>query len=431
MIGLVVLIGAAKVHAFIALILAGLGLGLGAGLPVTQTLSTFQKGFGETIGGVGVVLALGTMLGKLLTDSGGAERLVSALVDRAGARTLPWAMAAAAMIVGIPMFFEVGLVLLMPMIVLVSQRTGGSVLRVGLPALAALSILHGLVPPHPAPLLAAGVLGADLGTTMGLGLVVAIPTVALAGPVFGAWIAKRIDPTPAPLIGPGTAGAHPRCGPGPFAAGGAILLPVLLMLLRSAADLAGATGAASQVVRLAGHPMVALLVAVGAAVFILGYRPGGDLGRVPSLLGESLAPIAGIVMIIGAGGGFKETLIESGVGGALAKAAESASLSPLLLGWLVAVSIRVATGSATVATVGASGVLAPMVPSLGHTSRPLLALSIGAGSLFFSHVNDAGFWMVKEYFGMSIGETLRSWSTMETLLSVGALVLILALNLVH
>jgi len=425
--GIVVLISIVKVHPFIALLFASGWVSLGAGLPPDKAISVFQKGAGETLGGVGLVVALGAMFGKLLADSGGADRVVSAIAGRTGPKHLPWAMALCAMLVGIPMFFEVGLVLLMPMILLAARRAGGSTLRIGIPALAGLSALHGLIPPHPGPLLAIAALGADVGRTLSAGLLVAVPTVIVAGPLFGMWIARRMDPLTPPLASPVmTAPADPSLAPSVWVTLSTLLLPVALMLGRAVVALTS-KGPPSAVVTFVGHPIVAMLIAVVVAMYTLGRARGVGLQKVGTALGESLAPIAAIVIILGAGGGFKQTLVDSGVGEAIGRAAQGSHVPPLLLGWLVAVAIRVATGSATLATVAASGILAPIVPTL-HVSRPLMVLAIGSGSLFFSHVNDAGFWLVKEYFGMTVGETLKSWSAMETLISVFAMACVMALS---
>lgn len=474
-IALVVLLTAvAKVHPFLALIAGTLLVAFSAGVPVAKVLPTFETGVGGVLGGVGVIVALGAMLGRLLVDSGGAQRLVNALVGRTGPRWVPWSMALAAMIIGIPMFFEVGLVLLVPIVYLVWRRTGGSILRVGIPALAGLSILHGLIPPHPGPLIAISALHADLGTTLLLGVIVAIPTAILAGPVFGGFISRRIIPNPPSRLaeqyaasaglpaarpaaltstGPGTtgqtsaaAGATATVGepadapadapaveesdavasPSVAATLAVILLPVAIMLARTVVDLtAPAKSEAIKIADFVGDPIMAMVIAVAVALVV--FR----LGRARSgvSLSESLAPIAGILLIIGAGGGFKQMLVQTGIADSIGKAAHGSHLSLLLLAWLVAVAIRLATGSATVATVTAAGIIAPIAASSPHVSAPLLALAIGSGSLFFSHVNDAGFWLVKEFFGMDVKQTLASWSVMETILSVVSIAVILALGI--
>ena len=427
--GIVVLITLAKVHPFLALMLGSGWTGLTAGLPAQQALSAFEKGAGDTLANVGVVVALGAMFGKLLADSGGAERVVSVILGRAGRRGVPWAIAVAAMLIGIPIFFEVGVVLLMPIVLLLARKTGGSVLRVGIPALAGLSVLHGLIPPHPGPLMATAMLKADLGETMAYGLLVAVPTVVIAGPLFGALISRRLE-LHAPAQPPTEPASATRQARSPsFAVTLAmLLLPVALMLTRAVVDLAGLHGRLPAIGRLLGDPLVAMLVTVLAATFPFGYARGASLLEVGRLLGDSLAPASGIILIIGAGGGFKQTLVSTGIGDTIGKVAQNSDLPPLLLAWLIAAAIRVATGSATVATLTAAGLMASIAPTIPSVSLPLMALSIGAGSLFFSHVNDAGFWLVKEYFGMSVGETLKSWSAMETIISVVGMSFILALN---
>jgi GntP family gluconate:H+ symporter len=374
------------------------------------------------------------------------------------------------MIVGLPLFFEIGVVLLIPVIFLVTRRAQTSVVRIGIPTLAGLSVMHGLVPPHPGPLIAINALNADLGQTLAYGLLVAIPTVIVAGPVYGGWIGRRVSPTPpARLVaqfthedvdedGTGaTAQAH-TTGATATAVGikaepevststrtvtetdrrpsfgisiATVLLPVVLMLGKALADITlDKKNGLRSFLDFIGDPLVALLLAVLVAMFTFGYLRGFSRQRVSDMIGLSLAPIAAIVMIIGAGGGFKQILVAIGIGDALGKAAAASHLSAIALGWLIAVGIRLATGSATVATVTAAGLMAPLLSQLHDVNRPLLALAIGSGSLFLSHVNDAGFWLVKEYFGMTVGETFKTWSAMETIISVVSFVFILLLSLV-
>jgi gluconate:H+ symporter, GntP family len=435
---IVVLITAFKVHAFIAVIIGSGVVGLASGLRAPDVIKHFQTGFGSTLGGVGILVGLGTMLGRLLADCGGADRIVSTILGWAGERRLPWAMTLIAMIIGIPLFFEVGVVLLIPVILLMTKRSGSSVIRVGLPALAGLSVMHGLVPPHPGPLIAVDALKADLGQTMGFGLLVAIPTVIIAGPLFSSWIGARVRPEPpaelAEQFARGRAGAGEALPAGAPSFGvtlGTVLLPVVLMLGKALVDLLlDKRSAARAAMDFVGDPFMALLISVIVAMFTFGYFRGFSRKKVSDLLGSSLAPIAAIVLIIGAGGGFKQVLIASGIGDAIGKAAAGTSISPLILGWLIAVGIRLATGSATVATVTASGLMAPVAARIPGIHLPLLALAIGSGSLFFSHVNDAGFWLVKEYFGMSVGQTIKTWSAMETILSVVGLVFVLLCGLI-
>jgi GntP family gluconate:H+ symporter len=390
------------------------------------------------------------------------------VVEHVSLHRLPWAMGGVAALIGLPLFFEVGVVLLVPVVLLVSLRSRANLLRIGIPALAGLSVLHGLVPPHPGPLVAIDALKADLGTTLALGLLVAIPTVILAGPVFGNLISRyvviehprqilpehemagagapaRADLAPGDeLRNPGApAETSARTGGAGGAPGYAfrrpdvvptvltVLLPVALMLLRAIGEVVlDPESTLSKVLVIAGTPVVALLAGVIVGMFTLGARVGMDRGQISASLGGALPGIAGILLIVAAGGGFKQTLIDAGVGEVVGNAAKGANLSPLLLGWLVAVGIRLATGSATVATITAAGIVAPLAASLDQPGVALLALAIGSGSLFFSHVNDAGFWLVKEYFGMTVGQTLKTWSVMETIISVCGLVFVLLLNIV-
>ncbi|MEU4470245.1 SLC13 family permease [Micromonospora sp. NPDC023888] len=466
----VLLIAWAKVHPFLSLILGAAVLGVAASVAPDKMITSFTAGVGSTAGGVGLLIALGAMIGGLLAESGGADGIVNRTVGRVSGRALPWAMAGVAALIGLPLFFEVGVVLLVPIVLLVSMRTDVPLMKIGIPALAGLSVLHGLVPPHPGPLVAISSLNADLGLTLGLGLLVAIPTVIISGPVFGTFIARyvpatapaallptRRDPgrttgTAAPrdvdgdlltdddLVNPG--GGRPgepvddsgtetaRRTPAFWPAVITVLLPVVLMLLRAIGELTLDEGTAGRkTLDIVGTPIVALLAGVILAMFTLGYQAGFSRSQVSSVIGGSLPPIAGILLIVAAGGGFKQVLVDAGVGNLVADAAKDASLSPLLLGWLVAVGIRVATGSATVATITAAGIVAPLAASLDKPEVALLALAIGCGSLFLSHVNDAGFWLVKEYFGLTVGQTLKSWSLMETIISVVGFLGVLLLDL--
>jgi GntP family gluconate:H+ symporter len=359
-------------------------------------------------------------------------------------------------------------------VLLVSRRTDVPLMRIGIPALAGLSVLHGLVPPHPGPLVAISALKADLGLTLALGLLIAIPTVIIAGPLFGNFISRYVTAeAPAALIptrervavatggrtttttsgggdlvedddlanpGAGRPGApigdarpvagRGQRGPAFWPAVLTVLLPVVLMLLRAIGELLLNEGTLGRrTLDIIGTPIVALLAGVILGMFTLGFQAGFSRGQVSAFIGGSLPPIAGILLIVAAGGGFKQVLIDAGVGDMVANAAKDANLSPLLLGWLVAVGIRVATGSATVATITAAGIVAPLAATLNQPGVALLALAVGCGSLFFSHVNDAGFWLVKEYFGLTVGQTIKSWSIMETVISVVGFAFVMLMSL--
>ncbi|SHI94209.1 gluconate:H+ symporter, GntP family [Actinomyces denticolens] len=423
---IIVLIVWRKMHPFLALTLGSAVLAVVAGIPLTDTFTAFTDGLGSTVGSVGTLIAFGAIIGRLLIDSGGADQIVDTVLARTPGPRLPWAMALIAFVVGIPLFFEVGIVLLIPVVMIVARRAGRPLILLGVPAMAGLSALHGLVPPHPGPLLAIDAVGADLGLTLGLGLLVAVPTVIIAGPVAARFMARWVPiEAPEPLGGDD----EEREGTRPsFAASVAvILLPVVLMLLRTVVETVAPEDTTNLFVHAAlfiGQPIVALLVTVLVAMYVFGFRLGLDTNRVTDRVGASLGPIAGILLIVGAGGGFKQTLVDSGIATIIASWIQHAAVPTLLAAWLVAVAVRLATGSATVATITAAGIMAPLATGMPSVEVALLVLAIGAGSVFLSHVNDAGFWLVKEYFGMSVGQTFRTWSLMETLLSVTAMVVI-------
>ncbi|MEU1851565.1 gluconate:H+ symporter [Streptomyces sp. NPDC019990] len=428
---IVLLITESKLHAFLALTIGSLALGAIAGAPLDKVLASFSAGLGTTVAGVGVLIALGAILGKMLADSGGADQIVDTILEKAGGRSMPWAMVLIASVIGLPLFFEVGIVLLIPVVLMVAKRGGYSLMRIGVPALAGLSVMHGLVPPHPGPLVAVDAVGADLGVTLALGVLVAIPTVIIAGPVFSKYAAHWVDvPAPDRMIAQRTSEDLEK-RPGFGATLFTVLLPVILMLAKALVDIVidDPENLLQRVFDVIGAPMIALLASVLAGIFTL-LRPAGYAKeRISPLVERSLGPIAGILLIVGAGGGFKQTLIDTGVGRMVLDISEDWSIPALLLAWLIAVAIRLATGSATVATVSAAGLVAPLAADMSPTHAALLVLAIGAGSLFFSHVNDAGFWMVKEYFGLSVGQNIKTWSVMETIISVvaGGIVLLLSL----
>ncbi|MFE7126523.1 GntP family permease [Streptomyces sp. NPDC057617] len=429
---IVLLITVAKLHAFLALTIGSLALGAFAGAPLDKVIASFTTGLGSTVAGVGVLIALGAILGKLLADSGGADQIVDTILAKAGGRAMPWAMVLIASVIGLPLFFEVGIVLLIPVVLLVAKRGNYSLMRIGIPALAGLSVMHGLIPPHPGPLVAIDAIGANLGVTLALGVVVAIPTVIIAGPLFSRYAARWVDiPAPDRMVPQRTSEKLER-RPSFAATVATVLLPVVLMLGKALVDIVvdDPENTVQRVADVVGSPLIALLAAVLVGLFTLGRAAGFTKDRLASTVEKSLAPIAGVLMIVGAGGGFKQTLIDSGVGQMVLDISKDWSIPALLLAWLIAVAIRLATGSATVATISAAGLVTPLAADMSSTHAALLVLAIGAGSLFFSHVNDAGFWLVKEYFGMNVGQTIKTWSVMETLISVVGLGCVLLLSLV-
>lgn len=420
-----------KMHPFLALMLGSGVVAIAAGAPFANIFASFTTGFGSTVAGVGILIVLGAIIGTMLVTSGGADEIVDSVLAKTPAQRLPWALAFLAFVIGIPLFFEVGVVILLPVIMLAARRANLPVILLGIPALAGLSALHGLVPPHPGPLIAIDAIGADLGLTLGLGLLVAIPTVAISGPLLAKPMAKWV-PIPAPATFLGEKGPQEGQKRPSFAVAlSVVLMPVVLMLARTVVETLGADeSAVGRVLVFVGTPLIAMLITTLTALVLLGGLLGRTKNELNTLVGSSLGPIAGIILIVGAGGGFKQTLVDSGVGKVLAETLADLPVSPLLSAWLVAVVIRLATGSATVATITASGIVAPLAAGLSPTHTALMVLAIGAGSVFFSHVNDAGFWMVKEYFGMTVGQTFKTWSLMETVLSVVALVFVLLVGLV-
>ncbi|WP_405782101.1 gluconate:H+ symporter [Streptomyces sp. NBC_00859] len=429
---IVLLITKTKLHAFLSLTIGSLVLGAVAGAPLDKVITSFSTGLGSTTASVGVLIALGAILGKLLADSGGADQIVDTILARASRRSMPWAMVLIAAIVGLPLFFEIGIVLLIPVVLLVAKRGNFSLMRIGIPALAGLSVMHGLIPPHPGPLVAIAAVHANLGVTLALGVLVAIPTVIIAGPVFSRYAARWVDIQAPDRMVPDRPSEDLAKRPGFGATVATVLLPVVLMLAKALVDIliddpADTVQRAFDVV---GSPLIALLAAVLVAMFTLGRAAGFSKGRMSETVEKSLAPIASVLLIVGAGGGFKQTLVDSGVGQMVLDISKDWSIPALLLAWLIAVVMRLATGSATVATVSAAGLVAPLAADMSTAHVALLVLAIGAGSLFFSHVNDAGFWLVKEYFGMDVGQTIKTWSVMETIISVVSMIFIMLLSLV-
>lgn len=419
-IAIIVLISACKLTPFLSILIGTFIAGIGAGLPPEIVAKAFSKGAGSILGEAGIIISLGAMLGALMAESGAADQIASTLLRHARGKALPWVMALVAMVIGLPLFFEVGLVLMVPIIFVIARQSGQPLLRVAIPALAGMTTLHALMPPHPGPLIAVSALHADLGLTMLLGLSLAIPAVILAGPLYGIWLSKRMHVVePAELGELFSAKVATRRKPTFAVSLLIILLPVLLMLGSTLAKVAMAPDSVLAVtLKFLGEPLIALGLAVIAAVICLGWSIGMARDQVGGVLRKSLAPIAVLLLTIGAGGGLKETLLQAGISDTIGKVATGAHLSYLLLAWLIAVALRQATGSATVATTTTAGILAPMMAGLAATQSSLVALAIGAGSVFFCHVNDAGFWMVREYFGLELKQTLWVWSVLQTFVSV-------------
>ncbi len=426
----ILLISWLKVHAFLALMVGSFVVSLLSGHPVAKAVDSFTNGMGGTTGKIGVLIILGAILGRLLADSGGIDQIVGTLTRLVGAERLPWAITLVAAIVGLPMFFEVGFVMLVPLVLQLAHRAGYPVLRVGIPAMAGLATVHALVPPHPGPLIAIQAVHATIGLTLVYGLIVAVPCAIVVGPLFTAYVWPRVKaeiPRSALAAFTTTASDQPDAGsaramPRFSTTLGTILLPIALMMLKAVCDTVRlAHGPLYRVLEFLGTPVIALLLAVLVSLFTLGYAVGSSRRAVQESLSRSFPPIAGVLAIVGAGGGYSQALQDSGVDDAIAMAARHLHIPLLLLAWLVAALMRTAAGSGTVATVAAAGIIGPLAHGLGPTQAALLALALGSGAAFLGHVNDAAFWMFKEYFGLSVGGTLRTWTAAHTLLSVTSL----------
>lgn len=425
---IVALIVFAKLNPFISLLVSSGVVAAVAGVDPSKLLNSFTAGFGSTLGGVGALIALGAIIGALLLKSGGANSLVDRLLATSSVRLLPWAVALVAAIVGIPMFFETGVVLLIPLVMLIARRAKVPVLLVGIPMLVGLGQMHALVPPHPGPLAVIDVLGADLGTTMFFGFVVAIPMIALGALV--APLFARMVPVMAPEDDSSTqvgsaaaqqATRQPRFG----WTVATVVLPVVLMLGRTVGELTlPQDSGLLQVLIFLGTPIVALTLTVLLAIVTLGFGAGLTMDAIGTIVSGSFGSIAGVLLIVGAGGGFKQTLVDIGVGNVVASVSTSLALSPMLVAWVIAALIRAATGSATVAALTAAGLVSPLVAGLDTPHAALLVLAVGLGSGFLSHVNDAGFWMVKEFFGLTVGQTFKTWSLLTVILPVVGLGLV-------
>ncbi|MCM3675424.1 MULTISPECIES: gluconate:H+ symporter [Peribacillus] len=416
-----------KWHAFISLTVASLFLAVFSGLPMEKIVGAYETGVGAVLGHLIGILALGTILGKMMSDSGAGMQVADFFIIKFGVKNLPWAMLLSGFIIGIPVFFEVGLVILLPLVISIRKSTKVNILLIGIPVLAGLSIVHGLVPPHPGAMTAIGIYNANMGHVLLYSLIIAFPTAVIAGPLFAKWIHKRVIPVGEPeLIRVETKSSGlPSTGVSFFI----ILLPVLLMVLTVVAPYLPIPGSIEKFLLFIGSPVIALLISCFAAYYFLGYRQGMDKSLIKKLTEECLLPLASIILIIGAGGGFKQILIDSGVGTAIASMSQEISLSPIVLAFLVAGLIRIATGSATVALTTAAGIVSPVVANMTGVNLELLVIATGAGSLMFSHVNDAGFWLVKEYMGLTVKETFKTWTVMETLLSFVAFGLVLILDI--
>ena len=426
----VLMIVRGRLHPFIGLLCGAFTVGLLAGLPLPEVAKAVQKGVGDIVGGTGLVVALGLSLGAMLHLSGAAAALARHALRMTGVRAAPWATLGIAMLIGLPLFFETGLVLLLPIVVAAAEEMAGTdgaerdaaKLRLIMPALAGLGVVHALVPPHPGPLLAVEAFGADLGRTMLYGILIAVPTAVIAGPLLARITTRGVRLASPVVADRGLAVTPPHWGWSLLI----VLLPVLMIATGELGQMASSLKGAGWLVA-ASNPVVALLLTNLVALPVLFGRRLREAAIQDAVWHETMGAAGAILLAIGAGGALKQVLVTAGLSDLLARTVLMYAISPPVLGWLVAVAIRLAAGSATVATITAVGVM-PGVVAGSAVSPELVVLAIGAGSVFFSHVNDPGFWLVKSYVGTSTPDTFRTWSMLETAISVVALLLVLALS---
>jgi gluconate transporter len=421
---LLFLILVVKLHAFIALLISAMAMGLASGMPPDKVLKSIQTGFGDALGFIAVVLGLGAMIGRFLEYSGGGRALADWLLEKFGIENAAWAMLAAAFLVGLPIFFEVGFIILVPLVWNLARETKRSLLFYGLPMAAALTMTHSLVPPHPAPSAATQLLGGDLGSTILYGAALSIPMALVAGMVYGNWIARRIYiPVPEIAITMTRAAETKSAPPIPMVIL-LLLLPVMLTLGATLASLRDLPFKSAAV--FVGHPYTALTVTTLVAIYFFGIRRGLSREKASQMATEALLPVGTLICIMGGGGALKQIIVDSGVGDYAGKLLMTSAISPLLVVWLIAAVLRMAQGSATVAIITAAGIAAPLVKGIPGYSPTELILALCAGGSAFSHVSDSGFWMVTQYFGMTVPQSLKTWTTMKIVASVVGLTIVMS-----
>ncbi len=437
-IALLLLIMRFQLNTFIALIITAMLTGILLGMPYNKIVTTIEAGIGGTLGHIALIFGLGAMLGKLLADGGGATQIADTLIAKLGKKYVQWAMVIASFMIGIALFFEVGLVLLIPLVFTIAKRMNVSQLKIGLPMVTALSVTHGFLPPHPGPVVIAKELNAPIGEVLLYGFIIAIPVTLIAGPLFvkiAPYLSRSAFEREGDISSLGATKSFedeklPNFALSTFTA----LLPVLLMLFATIWQLvtgheSGPKNHLERIIYFVGNAGTAMLIAVIFAIFSMGILRGKSTKQVMNTLTEAIYPIGMMLLIIGAGGAFKQILIDGGVGGAVEHIFTDVRISPILLAWLVAALLRLALGSATVAAISTTGIILSLLQTT-DVNLALVVLAIGAGSIFCSHVNDAGFWMFKEYFGLTVKETFLTWSLVETIISVSGLGFVYLMSLI-
>ncbi|MEQ9023411.1 MAG: gluconate:H+ symporter [Pseudomonadales bacterium] len=424
---LVLLITWARLNPFLAFIIVSILTGLLLGIPLQEVTSIVEQGIGGMLGGLVIVIVLGAMLGKLVAETGAAQKITNVLMSVFGEKKIQWALMTTGFVVGIPLFYNVGFVLLVPLIFSVSYQFKIKAVYIGIPMLAALSVTHGFLPPHPSPTALVGQLNADMGLTLIYGFCLAVPAIILAGPVFARTL-RNIDARPLKTFQAETKPEDQL--PGAFNSFFSALLPVFLLGGAALLQLFWEpTGLAGQIIGFIGDPSIVMIVALAYATYSIGLQQGYGMKGVMEFYTDAIKDISPILLIVAGAGALKQVFVVSGVSIELVSGLQDMNIHPLVLGWLIAAIIRVCIGSATVAGLTAAGILAPVMGQVDVDPNQMV-LSVGAGSLLFSHVNDSGFWMYKEYFNLSIKDTIRSWSVMETIVSVVGLIGVLILDVI-
>ena len=426
---LFLLISWLKVDAFLAFLLVSISAGIVMGIPLEQIPKTVEKGIGSILGNLTLIIVLGAMLGKLIAESGAAQKIASSIMGLFGTNYIQWGLMVTGFIVGIPLFFSVGFVLLVPLLFSVVNQYKLPAVYIGLPMIAALSVTHGLLPPHPSAVALITLFGADLGMTLVLGLLLAVPVVIIGGPVFAKTL-KKIKSGPVTLFAQKESNTR-YPAPGKINSLITATLPVLLLIITSVSSTFFTVKSpfGSKLLSFAGDPSVVMLISLVVATYTLGLRQGRTMKDTMNLYVEAIRDIAPILMIFAGSGVFKQVMEDSGVNLEMAAIFNQSSLHPLILGWLVAAIIRVCIGSSTIAALTAANLILPVMALHTGVNPNLMVLSLGAGSIFLSHVNDSGFWLFKEYFNLSLKDTFRSWSAMEVIVSVAGLAGVLLLNI--
>lgn len=423
---LVLLISWCKIHPFLAFLATALFAGILLDVPLAEIPNTIETGIGKTLAGLVIVICVGAMFGKLVSESGAAQKIALVLMQIFGTRRITWALMLTGFIVGIPLFYNVGFVLLIPLVFSVVYQSKLPAVYLGIPLLAALSVTHGFLPPHPSPTAMVPMFNASISTTLIYGLIVAVPTMIIAGPAFASLL-RGIHSTPLATFKPKE--LDPSSLPTAFNAFGTALLPVALIAISSFLPQLATEGSNSHsVLLLASHPSLIMLIALAVATYTLGIRQKAKMPTIMSQYADAIKDISVIMLIVAGAGALKQIFVVSGVSSDIGGLLQSASINPLLLGWFIATVIRICLGSATVAGLTAAGIMAPILEVTGADPN-LMILAIGAGSLMCSHVNDSGFWMFKEYFNLSLKDTLKSWSLMETIVGTVGICAVLTLDL--